>query len=512
MCRELPVKIMTPSTCLLGIDIGTEGCKAIVFNLSGESVARSYQQYSVTIPQPTWAEQNPQHWWKAVRKSVADVVKQTSKKQGEISCVSVSGQSPVLLPVDKHGNALMNALIWMDRRAIEQSEMMAQTIGVADDPSMNLPKAAWVKENRPQVFQKAYKFVQTSDFIEFKLTGNFVTDWLNAGTFHFDYHRHEWPTDLLNRLKIPVEKLPNVLRSSEIVGTVTDAAARETGLKKGTPVAAGGIDAYLAMIGANALTIGSTCEITGSSTCLMVPSRHEIHDPEKRVHCEKFPMLPNFWITWGTMSTTGASLRWFRDNIEPKASYQDLDSEAEEAPPGSDGLIFLPYMMGERSPIWDAYARGVFLGLSLKHSRNHLTRALLEGCAFGIRHNLETIEKLGAHVNEIRSCGGAAKSKFFGQIKADVTGKTVVIPREIEASALGAAILASIGVGLQPNLRKAAQEMVHTECRINPQKDLFEKYDLSFRMYKDAYLHLKKYFKRYYSSGTHLRTRGSNEK
>src|SRR5208337_2576672 len=180
--------------------------------------------------------------------------------------------------------------------------------------------------------------------------------------------------------------------------------------------------------------------------------------------------------SWGTMSSTGASLRWFRDNIEPEASYQDLDSEAEEAPPGSDGLIFLPYMMGERSPIWDAYARGVFLGLSLKHSRNHLTRALLEGCAFGIRHNLETIEKLGAHVNEIRSCGGAAKSKFFEQIKADITGKTVAIPLEIEASALGAAILASIGVGLHPNLRKAAQEMVHTECRINPQKDLFEKY------------------------------------
>jgi len=491
---------MASSACLLGVDIGTEGCKAIVFDLSGESIARSYRQYSVVIPQPTWAEQDPQQWWNAVRRSVADVVKQTSKKQGEISCVSVSGQAPVLLPVDRRGNALMNALIWMDRRAVEQSEMMAQTLGIADDASMNLPKALWVRENMPHVFQKTYKFVQTTDFIEFKLTGNFVTDSLDAGTFHFDHRTREWPTRVLSRLKIPVEKLPRVLPSSEIVGTVTDAAARETGLKKGTPVAAGGIDAYLAMIGVNSLRVGSTCEITGSSTCLMVPSRHDITDSERRVHCEKFPLLSNLWIAWGTMSSTGASLRWFRDNFEPKASYQHLDSEAEKAPPGSDGLIFLPYMMGERSPIWDPYARGVFLGLSLKHSRKHLIRSMMEGCAFGIRHNLNTIEKLGAQVSEIRSCGGAARSNFFGQIKADITGKTVVIPREIEASALGAAILASVGVGLYPNLRKAAEEMVHTECRINPQHDLFEKYNLSYRMYKDAYLHLKKYFKRYYSS------------
>jgi xylulokinase len=219
---------LTASTSLLGIDIGTEGCKAIVFNLRGESLARSYQQYSVTIPQPTWAEQDPNQWWKAVRKSVGDVVKQTSKRREEISCISVSGQSPVLVPVDKHGNALMNALIWMDRRAIEQSKNMAQTVGVTDDASMNLPKAIWVKENRPQIFKETYKFLQTTDFIEFKLTGNFVTDWLNAGTFHFDYHRQEWPTGLLNRLEIPVEKLPEVLRSSEIIGTVTEEVARET--------------------------------------------------------------------------------------------------------------------------------------------------------------------------------------------------------------------------------------------------------------------------------------------
>lgn len=495
------IKTMTSSTCLLGVDIGTEGCKAIVFNLRGESLARSYQQYSITIPQPTWAEQDPQQWWKAVRKSVADVVKQASKRRGEISCVSVSGQSPVLVPVDRRGNALMNALIWMDRRAVEQSKTMAQTVGVTDDASMNLPKAIWVKENRPQIFQETYKFLQTTDFVEFKLTDNFVTDWLNAGTFHFDYRRHEWPTDLLNQLKIPVEKFPKVLRSSEIVGTVTDMAARETGLKKGTPVAAGGIDAYLAMIGVNALTVGSTCEITGSSTCLMAPSRQEVPDPEKRVQCEKFPLLPNFWITWGTMSSTGASLRWFRDIIEPKASYQDLDVEAEKAPPGSGGLIFLPYLMGERSPIWDTYARGVFIGLSLDHSRKQLIRAILEGCAFGIRHNLEIMEQLGAKVDEIRSCGGAAKSRVFGQIKADVTGKPVVVLREIEASALGAAILASVGAGFYPNLRKAAENMGHTECKISPRKDLFKKYDFSFRMYKDAYLHLKEYFKRYYSSG-----------
>jgi xylulokinase len=491
---------MSSSPCILGVDIGTEGCKAILFNVKGESLARAYRPYGIRVPEPSWAEQNPHWWWNAVRKSVSAVLRKKSVNRDQIACIGVTGQSPVLVPVDRHGDPLMNALIWMDRRAIKQAEEIADTTSVADDASMTLPKILWVKEQRPQIFLKTHKFLQTTDFVQFKLTGKFVTDWFDASTFHFDVSKGRWPQKLLNDLEIPVEKLPDVSPPTEIIGSVTDRAARETGLRKGTPVVTGGIDAYMSVVGVNALAVGSACEITGSSTCLMVPFGHMVSDPKGRVHCEKFPLLPSFWITWGTMSTTGASLRWFRDNFgRPGESYRDMDTEAEEISPGSDGLIFLPYLMGERSPIWDTNARGVFLGFSLNHSRKQFIRAVLEGCAFGIRHNLETIEDLGVDVDEIRSCGGAARSRVFGQIKADVTGKSIIIPREIEAPALGAAIAAAVGIKIYPNLKAAAKNMVQTRGRIYPQRTLKEKYDRYFRMYKDAYLHLKRYFERYHS-------------
>lgn len=492
---------MTSSPCVLGVDIGTEGCKVILFNLKGESLARAYHTYRIDVPQPSWAEQNALLWWNGVKKSISTVLSKKGVDREQIVCVGVTGQSPVLVPVDKHGNPLMNALIWMDRRAIKQAHEIENIVGVADDASMNLPKALWLKEERPGIFLRTHKLLQTTDFIELKLTGKFVTDWLDASMFHYSVSRRRWPEQLLNQLKIPVEKLPEVSPPVEIVGTVTERAARETGLKKGTPVAAAGIDAYMAMVGVNALAVNSVCEITGSSTCFMVPSHRRIYDPRGRVHCEKFPLLPNIWITWGMMSTTGASLRWFRDNFGfPKESYKNMDAEAEKVSPGSDGLIFLPYLMGERSPVWDANARGVFVGFSLNHSRSQFIRAILEGCALGIRHNLETIEKLGAQIHEIRSCGGAAASKVFNQIKADVTGKPIIVPKEIEAPAMGAAIAATVGVKIYPNLKTGAENMVHIRCRIEPQRTLSRKYGVCFRKYTEAYLHLKEYFERYHSA------------
>lgn len=491
---------MNSSTCILGIDIGTESCKAVLFNEKGESLARAYRPYGVEVTQPSWAEQNPQLWWNAVRKCVSTLLREKSAREAEVAAVGVTGQSPVTVPVDKRGRPLMNAIIWMDRRAISQTRQIAKATGVVDDASLSLPKILWIKEHRPRVFLKTYKFLQATDFVEFKLTGKFLTDWFDASTFHYDTNKHRWPVQLFKDLKIPINKLPEVMPPVEVIGTVTKKAAGETGLKMGTPVTAGGIDAYMALIGVNALEAGSVCEITGSSTCLMVPSKRRINDSEGRVHCERFPLLPNFWITWGTMSTTGAAFRWFRDNFgRLHESFKEMDAEAEKIRPGCDGLVFLPYLMGERSPIWDSNARGVFLGFSLNHSRKQFIRAMLEGCAFGIRHNLETIEELGATIGDIRSCGGAAASHLFGQIKADVTGKSLIIPREIEAPALGAAIAAAVSVKIHRNLVEAANHMVHTGCQIDPQNNFKEEYDRGFKMYKEAYLRLKRYFQRYHS-------------
>lgn len=484
---------------LLSIDVGTEGCKVAIFNNRGESLVKTYQHYPLIVPRPLWAEQNPYLWLDAVKKAILDVMKNINPE--EVTCIGLSGQSPVLVPVDMHGKPLMNAILWMDRRAIKQSKIITEITGVKEDPSLPLPKIIWIREHFPGIFQKTYKFLQATDFIAYNLTGKFATDWLSASTYHYNVERREKSEEILNTLEIPPEKFPEAFKPGTIVGTLLDEVSHEIGLRGGIPVTIGGIDAYMAVIGVGALKNGAACEITGSSTCLMVASSQKIHDPQERIHCQVFPLVPNLWIVYGIMSTTGASLRWFRDNFgRQHETYKDLDAEAEKIPAGSNGLIFLPYMMGERSPIWDPFARGVFIGLSLNHSRGHIIRAILEGCSFALRHNLEIIEENGVDVKEIRSCGGAAKSRIFGQIKADVTGKTILIPKEVDATLLGTAIISAVSVGIYEHIEEAIENMVHIREKITPQENVHSEYDFFFQMYKEAYKHLKEYFKRYYSS------------
>ncbi len=490
---------------LLGIDVGTEGCKALLFNIEGKSVARSYSRYAVVVPKSSWAEQDPLLWWEGVRSSVKEVVKKGRVSARDVACVCLTGQSPVVVAVDKKGNPMMNAIIWMDRRAVKEAKELLKLTGLKEDPSMILPKIMWLKKHRPKIFRETHKFLQATDFVGYRLTGKFATDPVTASTIHYDAEKRKYPLDVLSKLQIPPEKLPNVLLPTKSKETVSGEASRLTGLRIGTPVVLAGVDAYMALIGVNALQPGRACEITGTSTCIMVPSRKKIVDPEARVECSPFPSVPNLWILWGMMSSTGASLSWYRDNFGGRESFSEIDIEAAEIPPGSQGLIFLPYMMGERNPISDTSARGVFAGLSLNHTRKHFARAILEGCAFGIRHNLETIEELGGKITEIWSCGGAASSRIFGQIKADVLGKSIIIPKEIEAPALGSAIIGAVNIRIYKNLAQAAKSMVSAECTIAPQKSIQEKYERFFRKYKDLYPPLKEYFRRYYQNQTSVR-------
>ena len=492
---------------LLGIDVGTEGCKSLLFNFKGKSVARSYSEYSVVVPESSWAEQDPLLWWESVRGSIREVVKKARVSAGDVVCVSLTGQSPVMVGVDEKGKPMMNAIIWMDRRAVKEAKKLLKLTGLKEDPSMILPKIMWLKEHRPNIFRQTHKLLQATDFVGYQLTRKFATDPVTASTIHYDAEKRKYPLNVLRELQIPLEKLPNVHFPTESNDTVSEEASRLTGLRVGTPVVLAGIDAYMALIGVNALQPGRACEITGTSTCIMVPSRKKIMDPEARIECSPFPSVPNLWILWGMMSSTGASLSWYRDNFGGRESFSEIDAEAAEVPPGSQGLIFLPYMMGERSPIWDASARGVFAGLSLNHTRKHFARGILEGCAFGIRHNLEAIEGLGGKITGMWSCGGAASSRIFGQIKADVLGKSIIIPKEIEAPALGSAIIGAVNIRVYKNLAQAAKSMVSTDCIIPTQKSVHEKYERFFRMYKDLYPPLKEFFRRYYKDQTAHKTK-----
>jgi xylulokinase len=493
------IKDLPLNEYLLGIDIGTERCKALLFSLKGRRVAYSHDEYSVDVQRPSWAEQDPLVWWEAVRHTIKEVIKKADISAEDVDCVSLTGQSPVLVCVDKRGKPLTKAIIWMDRRAVDETRRLLKETGLKEDPSMILPKIMWLREHMPSTFAEAYKFLQATDFVGHLLTGGFATDPVTASTIHYDAERQEYPEELLCKLKVPLEKLPNVLFPTNSAEVVSGEASRLTGLKKGTPVVLAGIDAYMAMIGVNALEPGHACEITGTSTCIMVPSSQKIVDAKGRIECSPFPSVADLWILWGMMSSTGASLNWYRDTFAQNESFEEIDSEASDTPAGSSGLIFLPYMMGERSPIWDSSARGVFAGLSLNHTRNHFVRAILEGCAFGIRHNLETIEDLSGKITEIWSCGGAANSRIFGQIKADVLGKSMIIPREIEAPALGAAIVGALNIKAYKSLSQAGKNMVSARCVIAPHESAHEKYKRFYAMYRDLYEALKRYFNRYYA-------------
>ncbi|RLG40294.1 MAG: hypothetical protein DRO05_06760, partial [Thermoproteota archaeon] len=435
-------------------------------------------------------------WWEAFKGGLSRLI--ASKDPGEIVAVGISGQSPVILPVDSRGYVLHNALLWMDRRAVSQAKKLTEIFGIREDPSNALAKILWFKDEMPHLFAKTYKFLQASDYIAFRLTGKFVTDKFTAMTAFFNPHEWKWPKEVEDMGIL--EKLPEVVEPGSPIGNVSRSASKEIGLSEDTMVTAGSIDAYLAVLGSGAIKPGSACDISGTSTCLMITSSKPIHDPKERIFCTPH-FLKDLFIISGLLSTTGASISWFLEEfgreemLEASESGEDpfdlLVSRASEVSPGAEGLIFLPYLAGERSPIWDPFAKGAIIGLTLKHGKGHVVRAILEGCAFGLRHVLETAEELGVHVKEIRACGGASKSDLLCQIKANVVGKPVLTLREPDASLIGAAILAFVGSGIYREVVEAINSIVKVRKVFAPEEEFRKIYNHLFCLYKQSYEALK---------------------
>ena len=486
-------------TSVLAVDIGTSGCKLALIDPHGKILAKTLTRYKVIRPDPICAEQDPLTWWKAFKQGLSKLLRISKENPSKIRAIGISGQSPVIFPVDANGEPLYNALLWMDRRALSQAKKLAKIFGIREDPSNSLAKILWFKEEKPQVFDKAFKFLQASDYLAFKLTGRFVTDKFTAMTSFFNPSDWKYPKQV-EELGIPVEKFPSVLEPGSPIGYVSKQISKEAGLSESTLVVAGSIDAYLAVLGSGAIKPGSACDITGTSTCLMITSSKAVSDPKDRIFCTSH-FLKDLFIVSGILSTTGGSINWFLEEfgsneiLEASKTGGDpfelLISRASGIPPGAEGLIFLPYLAGERSPIWDPFAKGAIIGLTLKHGKGHVIRAILEGCAFGLRHVLETAEELGVQVDEIRACGGASKSDLLCQIKADVVGKPILTLQEPDASLTGAAILAFVGGGIYKDLREAAESIVKVKRIFAPKDELRGKYDPLFRLYKRSYDVLK---------------------
>ncbi len=456
---------------LLGTDIGTQGTKTVVVSSEGKILGYALEVYELSQPKPLWAEQCPKVWEEATYKSIRKSLKQAEVNPKEVAAICISGlYGGSGIPVDKELKPLRPCLIWMDRRAIDEVKWIKEEIDLDEvfritgnyvDTYFGYPKILWIKNKEPEIWDKIYKFIPPSSYIEYKLTRELAVDYSSAGNLGgvFDIHSLEWSTELCKKLGIPREMMPdNLVKSEEVIGEITTEAAEKCGLQKGTPVVAGGIDAAMASLSSGAFEEGDNVAMMGTSTCWGVIHKGE-NLSKKLVSMPHVANSTEEIYSWGGSATSGALARWFRDQFckpEVKAGekvcmdpFKLLDMQAEKIPPGSEGLVVLPYFMGERSPIWDPEARGTIVGLTLYHKKAHLFRALMEAAAYSLRHNMEVGDEIGLPVKkECCVVGGVSKSKIWTKILADVTGRQMVVPSGGVGAPLGDALIAGIGVGI----------------------------------------------------------------
>ncbi len=493
---------------LLGIDIGTSACKAAVFDLKGDILAESTRTYNVYYPLPGFAEQNPDEWWKEICAAITKTLKDSGIPPESIAGIGVAGQSWSAVPVDKNGKALHNTPIWMDTRASQIAEKTVERLGFdrifqisgnSFQPTYSTPKILWFKESKPDVYNSTYKFLQSNSYIVYKLTGIMTQDICQGYGLHmFGIKTGRYDEALCEDMGIDMDKLPGIFACHDVVGEVTGAAALETGLKTGTPVVAGGLDAACGTLGAGVFEKGQTQEQGGQAGGMSICTGEAISHPKLIL---SFHVIPSLWLLQGGTVGGGGTIKWFRqelgafEEMEEKKrginAFKIMDEEASKIAHGSEGLIFLPYMAGERSPIWDKNARGVFFGLGYGKTRAHMIRAVLEGCAYALLHNLKTAEEAGIRVDGLLAMGGAANSRLWTQIKADVTGKIIKVPASDTATTLGAAILAGIGTGQYKSFKEAIERTVHITRVHEPNTKNYKKYQQQFQLYLEIYEKLK---------------------
>ena len=491
---------------LLAHDLGTTGDKATLFTANAELLASSYLEYSTVHPEPTWAEQNPKDWWNAFAAATKNLLSKSKISPEDILGLSFSGQMLGCLPVDENGVPLRSSIIWMDQRSVKQADYIRNRVGEEQyykttgnriSPTYTISKILWVRENQPAIYERTYKFLQAKDYIIHRLTGKFVTDFSDASLAGMlNVNEREWAYDLLQELEIPADKLPKLLPSIHVVGQIKREAAKEIGLSSDTPVVIGGGDGPCAAVGAGVVRAGQAYNYVGASSWIAICTEKPLLDPKMRIF-NQWHLDPNKVSPTGTMQAAGSSYRWLRDEICQKelseakekgvSAYELMDEEAETVEPGSKRILFLPYLMGERSPWWNPNARGVFFGIALGHRREHLIRAVLEGVTFNLRVILEAFEEQGAAVKDVRVIGGGARSKLWRRIMADIYGKTILVPAYLEeATSLGAAIAAGVGVGVYRSF-EAAERLINFVETVNPNLDSHARYEPFYRFFRKLY-------------------------
>lgn len=476
---------MNRDSLLLGIDVGTTQIKVGAFHLDGRLAALAAADYPLAFDATTYAaEQDPTDWWAATVRTIKQVLAEVDATR--LLALSVGGQGPTVVGVDRDLNPVGPALTWLDRRAGGELQQLSERTSRVLPPHAFVPKVMWLATHRPGIYAATHHYCQSWDFVAARLSGELAVSMSPSIA--------PWDDELLTVSQLDRARFPRLHPMASPLGRVTSEAARLTGLPAGLPIVGGISDYFESLIGAGALQPGLACDNGGTSESLNV-----CWDAALKV--EGAFCIPSFtngyWYLGGPASTTGKALEWWREQILDQArdDWQILP-EAEAIPPGSDNLIFLPYLAGERAPLWDPDARGVFFGLSLNHRRAHLTRAILEAVAYTLCHLIETVEAAGAQVREIRVCGGQARSELWCQIKADATGRRVVVPEVSEVAVLGAAIIAGVGIGLFDAYAAGAAQMVRRRTVLEPNEAYYKRYRALYAVYRDLYPALRPLYER----------------
>ncbi len=498
---------------LIGIDVGTSGLKALMLDAHGRLLETATATYPLDVPRPGWAQQDPGLWWKGCVQAIRKLLAASKVKPAEIAGIGLTGQMHGSVFLDRHGRVLTPAILWCDQRTAPECAEITRRVGgranllrLTFNPALagfTAPKVLWVRRHLPQVSRACAKLLLPKDYIRYLLTGDFASDVADAsGTLLFDVRNRRWSQPMLKALRIPPSWLPEVREGPDVTGVVSPAAARATGLLAGTPVVAGGGDQAAGAIGCGIIEPGIVSASLGTSGVVFAACRLPRQTPDGRLHlfCSS---VTGGWHLMGVMLSAGGALRWFRDELgravlpgkAMRADPYDLMlREAARVPAGSEGLIFLPYLTGERTPYADPAARGVFFGLSLKHRAAHLTRAVLEGVAYGMRDSLELVRSMGVNVSRIRLSGGGARNALWCRIQASIYGAPSARLTREEGPALGAAILAGLGAHVFRDYSHAMRVCVAEKDRFLPEPALVRAYAPRYRTYRRLYPALRDLF------------------
>ncbi len=488
---------------LMGLDISTTAAKALIINADGDVVAVASSPQPISQPKPLWSEQNPSDWWEGMTSSIRQALSQANLGGEDISAIGLTGQMHGLVLLDAGGEVLRPSILWNDQRTQAQCDAMTETIGrrrlieLTGNPAVTgftAPKILWVRDNEPQVYAQTKQVLLPKDYIRYKLTDTYATDLAGAaGTSLLNVAERAWSPEVLGALDIPAEWMPPVHEGIQVTATISPNGAAETGLKVGTPVVGGGGDQAAGAIGMGCVTTDTIGVTVGTSGVVFAPLGSYAYEPDGRLHafCHA---VPDTWHFMGVMLNAAGSLQWYRDSFAPELDFDSLLAEAATIPAGSEGLFFLPYLSGERTPHPDPLARAAFIGMTSRHSRGHLTRAVLEGVAFGLKDSFTLIAQAGLPEQyEVRISGGGAKSAIWQQIIADVLDAPLVNVNTTEGGAFGAAILASITVGLFADVAAACQQMIQTGEQVTPGSNQAI-YAQRYRIYQSLYPTLKDTF------------------